>query len=108
MMETLNSLVNMFNNKIGKDERLHSELLGINKVINLDLGEEAYSFKLENGEAHSLTPGLIDNADVTISSDPETLRGLIERKIRPMKAYAQRKFRIKGEIEDLLKLRKLF
>ena len=108
VMEALDELVDKFNNKVQKDDGLSEALTGIRKAINLDLGELEYSFRLEDGEAHSLSDGLIDEADVVISSDPDTILDLLEKRIRPMKAFAQRRFRVAGEIEDLLRLRKLF
>ncbi len=108
VMEALDELVEKFNNKVQKDENLNEALAGIRKAINLDLGDLEFSFRLEDGEAHSLTDGLIDEADVVISSDPDTIMDLLEKRVRPMKAFAQRRFRVAGEIEDLLRLRKLF
>jgi len=41
-------------------------------------------------------------------TDPQTLEGLISGKIRPMKALALRKLKLKGDFEDLLRFRKFF
>lgn len=101
-------MVNRFNRKTANDEKLLEELQGIEKRINLDLGEESYCFILDNGRAHSLQQGMFNEADVVISTDPVTILGLIEKTIRPMRAYAQKKFQVKGKLEDLLHLRKLF
>lgn len=97
-----------FNRKTSRDEKLKEELMGIEKRINLDLGDEHFCFILNDGEAHSLQKGMFNEPDVTITSDPVTLTGLIEKTIRPMRAYAQKKFQVKGKLEDLLHLRKLF
>ena len=108
MIAPLQDMVERFNHKTSKDEKLKEELMGIEKRINLDLGEEHFCFILNNGEAHSLQKGMFSEPDVTITSDPVTLTGLIEKTIRPMRAYAQKKFQVKGKLEDLLHLRKLF
>ncbi len=108
LIDHLSELVHKFNSKVNKDEKLAQALDGIKKAINLEFGEEAYSFRIEDGKAHSLRDGLIDDPDVTIAADLETIIGLLEKRIRPMKAFAQRKLRVAGEIEDLLRLRKLF
>lgn len=108
MMTPLEEMVSKFNRKTANDEKLLEELQGIEKRINLDLGEESYCFILDNGQAHSLQFGMFNEADVEISTDPMTITGLIEKTIRPMRAFAQKKFRVKGKLEDLLHLRKLF
>lgn len=108
MITPLEDMVNRFNRKTANDEKLLEELQGIEKRINLDLGEESYCFILDNGRAHSLQKGMFNEADVIISTDPVTIIGLIEKTIRPMRAYAQKKFQVKGKLEDLLHLRKLF
>ncbi len=108
LIDQLSELVHKFNNKVNRDEKLSEALDGIRKAINLEFGEELYSFRIEDGKAHSLKDGLIDDPDVTIAADLETIKGLLDKSIRPMKAFAQRKLRVVGEIEDLLRLRKLF
>jgi putative sterol carrier protein len=108
MFAPLEDMVNKFNHKTAKDEKLKENLQGIEKRINLDLGDEHFCFILDNGEAHSLQKGMFNEPDVTITSDPATLTGLMEKTIRPMRAYAQKKFQVKGKLEDLLHLRKLF
>lgn len=104
----LEEMVEKFNRKTAKDDKLRMELEGIRKKINLDLGTESYCFILDNGRAHSLEIGMLQEPDVTINSDPVTINGLIEKTIRPMRAYAQKKFQIKGKLEDIFHLRKLF
>ncbi len=63
---------------------------------------------MHHQKVHDFQAGGLDNPDITLFSDPETIAGIIEGKIKPMKAFALRKVRVKGEIEDILRLRKLF
>jgi putative sterol carrier protein len=51
---------------------------------------------------------LVENPDITITSDPKTVEELITGKMKPMKAWALKKIRIKGSLEDVMRLRKFF
>jgi putative sterol carrier protein len=104
----LQDLVNKFNRKVEEDEKLRSELEGMDKRVLIDLDSEKYSFHLHDTKANDFREGNIEDPDITLISDPETIKGLIEGKIKPMKAFALRKVRVKGDINDLLRLRKLF
>ena len=104
--DSIQQMINKFHSRIETDEKMRAELSGIVKKVNIDLGSETYSFVLEEGRVHSFQDGLLDDADIKLISDPETMEGLISRRIKPMKALALRKLRVKGDIEDLMRFRK--
>jgi putative sterol carrier protein len=106
--DSIQRMIDRFHTRIENDDKLKAELNGIVKRVNLDLGNEKYSFVLDNGNVNSFQDGLLENPDILVMTDPVTLEGLITRKIKPMKALALRKLRLKGDFEDLLKFRKLF
>jgi putative sterol carrier protein len=51
---------------------------------------------------------MVENPDITITSDPKTVEDLINGKMKPMKAWALKKIKIKGSLEDVMRLRKFF
>jgi putative sterol carrier protein len=104
----LRDLIEKFNEKSDNDKALRAELEGMDKKVMLDLGSEVYNFHLHDRKAQDFKEGRLENADLTMTSDPETIQGIIEGKIKPMKAFALRKVRIKGDLNDVLRLRKLF
>ena len=104
----LQELIAKFNDKIAQDEKLRGELKGVDKKVLIDLDSERYNFHLYDEKVNNFKPGEIANPDITIQSDPETMEGLISGKIKPMKALALRKLRLKGSIDDMLRLRSLF
>ena len=106
--ESIQQMIDKFHSRIEKDEKLRAELSGVVKRVNIDLGSENYSFILEDGRVHSFGEGLLDNADIKLITDPGTLEGVISGKIKPMRALALRKLRVKGDIEDLMRFRKFF
>jgi putative sterol carrier protein len=104
----LQELVRKFNEKVEKDDKLRTELKGVDRKVLIDLESEKYNFRLQDAKVDQLHPGVIDDPDITILSDPVTMDGLISGKIKPMKALALRKLRLKGNIDDMLRLKDLF
>lgn len=104
--EEIERMIDKLERKAETDPELKAELFGISKRVAIDLGSEQYSFILDEGKISSYSMDLIDSPDITIISDPETISGLIAGRIRPMKALALRKLRVKGDMEDLLRFRR--
>lgn len=102
-------IISRFNEKAAADEKMRSELAGVNRtiLIILDDGRD-YNFSLSDSRASDLVVGPIENADISIESSEETIEALYKGEMRVMKALALKKLRINGSFEDLLRLRKFF
>ena len=108
MEPKLQQLIDKFHRKMEKDEEARKKVEPVKKTINIDLGEEKYSFRLESAKIQDFKQGLIDQADIVVTTTPENLDALIEGTLRPMKAYVTKKITIKGKIEDIIHLKSLF
>ncbi len=109
MREMLEDLVRKFNAKVASDSTLRAELGDLTKTVVIELKDGAkYHFTLKDQKVSALLDGGVDQADITIATDAETLRALILREIGPFKAYATGKLRLKGSLEDLARFRKFF
>ena len=109
MKQQIQGIIDRFHAKMEKDPELKKEVMPIEKVINVDLGEgEQYSFKIKDAEVYYFESGLLDEADLTLTSTPEVFSQLIDGSLRPMRAYVLKKIQIKGKIDDLMFLKKLF
>ncbi len=104
----LEEVVAQFNAKVESDPLLRKELTGIRKKVQVDLGEEKYYFILEDCKVESVCDGCVPNPDMTIISDHETVRQLHCKEMKIMKAWALKKVRVKGSLEDIMRLRKFF
>src|SRR6266480_3097980 len=71
-------------------------------------GRDEVSFLVEGPARGGAPRRRRDHADITISTDPDTLGALIRREVGPFKAYATGKLRLKGSLEDLARFRKFF
>lgn len=105
----LQETIERFNARVRGDPRLQGELEGIERTVVVRLSDgPAYTFRIERGEISGLAEGDIEGADVLIESDAGTVAALLKKEMGPMKALALRKLRIKADIEDLVRLRRLF
>lgn len=109
MRELLEEVIRKFNAKSGSDPALQAELGDVSKTVLIELKDGVkYHFTVRDKQISGLMDGGVDPADITISTDAETLRALILREMGPFKAYATGKIRLKGSLEDLTRLRKFF
>lgn len=108
MHDHIQELIDKFHRKMEKDEAARNEIMPLKKTLNLDLGEEHYSMRLADARIVDFESRLMDDADVTIVSTPESMIQLIDGTLRPMKAYITKKISIKGKIQDLMFLKKFF
>ncbi|HVO77957.1 MAG TPA: SCP2 sterol-binding domain-containing protein [Methanomassiliicoccales archaeon] len=96
-----------FNQRACTDLALRSELEGMTKRVYVDLGTEKYNFELKECSVPSINDGPpASPPDITIASDPETLDKIVSGELKIMKAWALRKIRIKGSLDDIMRLRK--
>jgi putative sterol carrier protein len=108
MEPSIQTLIDKFHSRMENDEQAREEVRPLKKTINIDLGTEQYSMRLEDAQIRDFKPQTIDDADVTLITTPESLQGLIDGTLRPMKAYITKKISIKGKIQDLMFLKKFF
>ena len=104
----LEDTIAKFHKKVEKDAELKNELQGVTKKVNINLCTELYHFTLANAKVEGFDEGLLDCPDIVIESDPQTVADLYSGKTKVMKAWALRKIRLKGSLEDVMRLRKFF
>ena len=107
--ELLKDAVDQFNAKSDKDPKFREELEGKTRTIQFTLDDgRSWNFKLDNARIDGVHDGPLEVADISITSDEETIRGIFEGTISPLRAYALKKIKFKASLQDLLTLRKLF
>lgn len=108
MEPAIQTMIDKFHGKMEKDEKMREEVMPLKKILNIDLGTEHYSIKLENSKIIDFKPQKSDDADITLISTPESLQAMLDGTLRPMKAYVTKKIAIQGKIQDLMFLKKFF
>ena len=105
--EDIQKMIGNFERRMAKDEDAKKKVQEIKKTINIDLGEEHYSFRVEDAAVKDYKKELLEEADITLITTPENLHLIVEGELRPMRAYVTKKIKIKGKIEDVLHLKSL-
>jgi putative sterol carrier protein len=108
MRDSIQTMIDKFHKKAESDEKVREKMKDVVKTVNIDLGTESYSLRLENARIHDFREGMTDTADIVFTSTPENMKAMISGELRPMKAYFTKKFTVKGKFEDLLHLKSLF
>lgn len=109
LVELINSTISRFTQRVAEDENLRQELEGLTKRVQVELSDGGtYNFTLKNKHIDPVAVGPISDPDIRIISDSATLKGVLKKEIKPMKAWATRKIQIKGSFQDLMKFRKFF
>jgi len=109
MRELLEKAVAKFNAKVAVDPSLRKELAGMTRKILIETKEGArFHFILQDQKVDGVRDGPIEAPDITVIADQVTLTGLLKGEIGPMKAMATNKLKVKGSLDDLLRIRKFF
>lgn len=108
MKETIQEMIDKFHKKMETDEKVRKEVEPVHKSVNIDLDSEKYSLVLDHAEIKDFKEGLLDEADITLITTPEYLQALIDGELRPMRAYMTGKIKVKGKLQDVMHLKKLF
>jgi len=106
--EKLLGAVEKFKAKIAEKPDYKKELEGWKRSVLIDSGEEKYHFLIEDAQVKDFQAGPMEMADIKIFSDNQTLIGLLDGEISPMKAYAKKQLQLKASLSDVLKIRKFF
>jgi putative sterol carrier protein len=107
MEEVLNEWLEKAKKKIEEDEKFREEIKDFDGVFQLEITDGmSYHIAIKNGEVGDLIEGKFDEPRLTVTSDTETLKGLMTGEIGAMKAFAMRKIKLDGSFEDIIRLRK--
>ena len=109
MRPLLEEAVAKFNAKVEKDPGLQRELEGMERKVLIEVKEgPRYHFVLKDQRVDGVRDGPIESPDVTIIGDEATLTGLLKGELGPMRALATNRLKVKGSLEDILRIRKFF
>ncbi|MBR2254750.1 MAG: SCP2 sterol-binding domain-containing protein [Candidatus Methanomethylophilaceae archaeon] len=108
MEAQIQDLIDKFHRKVEKDESLREKIYPVDKTANIDLGEEHYSLHVHEAKVTDFKPELLEKADITLITTPETMEALLNGTLRPMRAFVMKKIKVKGKIDDIMFLKELF
>ena len=111
MMDLLENMVNKFNQKVDDSEKLFEKLKEVTRTIQIELDENVfYHMRMINGKIVEIIPEAIKEPelpDLRIITDSKTFKGIMDKTVKPLRAYALKKIKIKGALRDRLLLKDL-
>ena len=109
MEELIKGAIAKFNEQSERDEKIQDSIKGLKRTVQIALADgKTYNFTLEDNKLGDLCEGSIENANIKVTTDRETLEGLLKREINPLKAYANQKIKVQASFTDLLMFKKFF
>jgi len=91
-----------------QDPETKKKIEGWNRIVQLTLKSgEKYIFEVKDGNI-TVKEGEVENPDMRIEIDRETLIGLFEGTKSAAWALIRRKMKVKGSLSDVLKLKQIF
>lgn len=91
------------------DPQIQESFKGFTKRIMFDFTDtrDQYVLSVEDGKAASLEKVTAATADVVVTTTTDVFAGIINKTTNPVTSYVTRKLKVKGSMEDLMKLQKL-
>ncbi|MGA1821821.1 MAG: SCP2 sterol-binding domain-containing protein [Thermoplasmatota archaeon] len=109
MLETLKGLRDQLNKKIENDEKVREVIASKDRTIVLEFTDEkTYVLEVKDGEVLEPREGTLEDPTLYVKTDIGTMNKLIEKKMNPLMAYAMRKIKVEGPIDDIMVLKDLF
>ena len=106
--ETLPSSIRMIKERLDQPS-LQQSLKGFSKTIQFSLTDlkEDYVFKLDDGRVSSLEKKSEPNANIIITTTNTLMEGTMNKRENAATAYMTGKIKVKGAMEDLMRLQGL-
>ena len=109
LKELIEAAIKKFNDRAKDDEKLQKQLKDMDRKVLLEFHDSKPAhFHLVDMSIKDFASGTIEEFNLKVISDLNTMKGLLRQEIKPMKAYAMGKIKFKGSLTDLLTLKKLF
>ncbi|MHA1766113.1 MAG: SCP2 sterol-binding domain-containing protein [Promethearchaeota archaeon] len=104
LIEALNIMRQKFLN-----EKVKASFKNWNKTMQYYFPDkdEYWNIELKNGVPEELKQGEISNPAIKYEMDTDTFLAITRKQISGMKAYQQKKVKVKAKMPDLMKLQKL-
>ena len=69
--------------------------------------ERDFTLSIAKDGSATLAEQTVSQPDVKVTTNSDTLAGIVDHTVNPIQAYITRKLKVSGQMEDLLRLQKL-
>lgn len=106
--EVLDTLIGEFRDKIEEDDSVRKKMEKFEREVQIDFNSgNIYNLELKDGDVSEFEEGALENAEIKIETDVETLRDILEGEASAMQAYAKGKIKVDAPLTDMMKFKKL-
>jgi putative sterol carrier protein len=90
------------------DPVTQEKMSGFSKTIQFNFTDsnESYVLTVKDGKTAAVEKKSLPDANILITWSTDTFAGIQDKKVNPMTSYMTGKLKVKGPMEDLLKLQK--
>ncbi|MGA1872648.1 MAG: SCP2 sterol-binding domain-containing protein [Thermoplasmatota archaeon] len=109
MLDVLRELVVNVNGKIETDPKVREIAEAKDRTLLLKFTDEKeYIIEIKDGRVMEPKEGTMDNATVVVKTDMATFEKLVQKKMNPLMAYAMKKIKVIGPMDDIMILKDFF
>ncbi len=110
MLDMLKEIAKTVNSKIEVDPDAKELMEAKDRTIALIFTDidKSYILSVKEGRMEEPYEGTIGSPTLTVTTDRDTMTALIEKKLNPLMAYAMRKIKVDGPIDEVMILKDFF
>ncbi len=109
MLDTLISMSKEVNRKIEDDPKMREMAEEKDRTIVLHFSDDVdYILEIKDGKMLEPRVGTVEDPTLLVMTDIGTMKKIIEKKLNPLMAYAMKKIKVKGPMEEVLLLKDFF
>ncbi|MFO8051300.1 MAG: SCP2 sterol-binding domain-containing protein [Thermoplasmatota archaeon] len=109
MLDELQKIVDNVNSRIETDEKVRSVAEAKDRTIQLEFTDEKnYVVEMKGGRALPPREGTVEDPTIKVRTDTKTMDKLIKKKLNPLMAYAMKKIKVDGSMDDIMILKDFF
>lgn len=109
MLDTLIALGKQVNEKIKTDPKMKALAEEKDRTIVLHFADgDNYILEIKDGVLLEPREGKLEDPTLLVVTDKATMEKIISKKLNPMMAYAMKKIKVKGPMDEVLLLKDFF
>ena len=106
MMETLRSICKEANRRIETDPKVREMATAKDRTLVLQFTDEkTYTMELKGGKMLDPKEGDVQNPTLRVITDTQTLEKILNKKLNPLMAYATKKIKTVGPLDEVMLLK---
>jgi putative sterol carrier protein len=106
MMETLQGMCKEVNRRIDTDPRVRDVANQKDRLMVLEFSDErTYTLEVKGGRMLEPREGGVDSPTIRVITDTQTFEKVLNKKMNPLMAYAMKKIKAVGPLDEVMVLK---